>query len=104
MGRFEIIQIHNEPVCAENCPVLIKRYVITDDRLGDRLIARIKLENTGERAVKALKLLCCAESESCLLSFDNLSLLPGDSIELESQLSISRSDKGIEIKCLEISV
>ena len=97
MGRFEIIQIHNQPLRCENSPLVIKRYVITDDRLGDRLIAHVKLENTGNESFKAVKLLCSTDSESCLLSFDGLNILPQSCADLQAELSISRSDNGISI-------
>ena len=100
MGRYEIMDISTERLSLKDCPVAVSKYVINNDRLGDRLFLQLCFQNIGEKVIASVQVELSCGTE---YSYSNLSAQPGASFGLDDMLPLpSREYKEIKVLCSKI--
>lgn len=110
MGRYEIMEINNEKLSLGDFPLAVNRYVINNDRLGDKLFLQIRFENIGTREISGftIEISCSENGNTNNLCFDHLysklHFNPGEFFGTDEYIPLpDRQHTNIHIRCKTIT-
>ena len=109
MGRYEIMSVNNQRLSFEDCPLVVNKYVINNDRLGDRQFLQILFENIGDRIIKNIYIeICCQTGDRlsqkhCEYVYSDINLRSGECFGLDNMIPLpDRECSNVEIRCINV--
>ena len=109
MGRYEIMSINNQRLSFEGCPLVVSKYVINNDRLGDRLFLQILFENIGDKPIKNIFIEITFQTEDmlsqkhCEYVYSDINLRSGESFGLDNMIPLPDGEHiEVKIRCKSV--
>ena len=94
------MDICTQRLSVKDCPVVVSKYVVNNDRLGDRLFLQLCFQNISEKVISGVRVdLSCGID----YTYSNLSVQPGASFGIDDMLPLpNREYEEIKIFCTEV--
>ena len=94
------MDISTQRLSLEDCPVAVSKYVVNNDRLGDRLFLQLCFQNISEKVITSIHIEISCGIE---YTYSDLSVPPGASFGLDDMLPLpNREFEDIKILCSKV--
>ena len=105
MGRYEIIESRHNVDLKNNCPLLIERMALINDRLDNTVLAQISFKNLSDLPIISLQIkMECFDGttwHSKEYIYSGFKSEPGTSFGFDQQIILPAGTEKIEIICIK---